>query len=523
MKRWDADCLILGGGLAALVAAREIVKSGKRTVLLSDGSGASPYVHGINLPLHPLDSAERFFCDTYEGGYRQGKRALVRTLCENSLSVRGVLEGLGLALNRGAAGGIELLQPLGASVPRVASVGNALGAHAMAALSREIGDRAAFLRGRAVKLFRENGAFAALCYKDGEPFAVAAGCVVLATGGYSRLWSFTTNGADAGGEGIAMAHDVGATLTDMEFVQFEPSVAVAPPPLRGKSVITTMFYEGATLKNADGERFMLRLSEAGERVNKDVLSRAIAAEIAAGRGTPAGGVWYDCSALGRELLERSYSAYFRRYLACGIDISRTPMEIAPGAHTSLGGVEIDAHCRTSVPGLFACGEVAGGVHGANRLGGNAGLETFVFGKIAGESARRYLSRSAKGDFGAPLARLDEFLQARGGAREDLSPLRRRLGETMTRELGAIRTAESCRRAEREIGEITSMLPPSADGETLRLAADLKVARIVARCCGMRRGSVGCHFRADSAEEKEKYFIRVRGDALRRISHEKDRR
>ena len=204
--------------------------------------------------------------------------------------------------------------------------------------------------------------------------------MILATGGFGRLFPESTNSADIGGDGCAMASLAGCGLTDMEFIQFEPSAAVWPPELSGKSIITTMFYEGAVLRGGDGKRFM------DERVSKDVQSKAIAEQILKGNTTPHGGVWFDATAVPDHLWDTVYKPYLDRYLKYGIDMRKEPVEIAPAAHTTCGGVIVDENCRTGVPGLIACGEVTGGLHGANRLGGNAGLETMVFGRVAGKTA-----------------------------------------------------------------------------------------------------------------------------------------
>ena len=175
-------------------------------------------------------------------------------------------------------------------------------------------------------------------------------------------------------------------MRDLDAVQYEPTVALAPDRLRGVPVITTMLHEGATFRNRLGEGFLPDIP-----ANQDAISRAIFAEIEAGRGIY-GGIWYDATGVPREILETRYADTLRRYAACGIDIAREPMLVAPAPHTSLGGVVIDARCRvlradgSPIRGLFAAGEVTGGVHGRNRLGGNAGTEVLVFGRIAGESA-----------------------------------------------------------------------------------------------------------------------------------------
>ena len=228
----------------------------------------------------------------------------------------------------------------------------------------------------------------AKCFDTNENvfYTIYARTVVLASGGFGRLFPESTNSKDIGGDGIAMAYRAGATLTDMEFIQFEPSAAVWPPQVAGKGIVTTMFYEGAVLRGKNGNRFMLDYSEAGECVPKDVQSKCIYNEMRNNGTSPHGGVWFDATKVPEEKWQGVYAPYLNRYLACGIDLRQEPVEIAPAAHTTCGGVRIDENCLCGIDGLVVCGEVAGGLHGANRLGGNAGLETMVFGRIAGKTA-----------------------------------------------------------------------------------------------------------------------------------------
>ena len=220
-----------------------------------------------------------------------------------------------------------------------------------------------------------------------------AHAVVIATGGWCGKYDFSDNPPELRGDGIALAQSLGAATRDLDAVQYEPTVALSPVRLRGIPVITTMLHEGATFRNRLGEEFL-----PDKHANKDAISRAIFAEVKAGRGID-GGVWYDATGVSREILKTRYADTMRRYAAYGIDISREPMLVAPAPHTSLGGITIDARCRvlradgTPVPGLFAAGEVTGGVHGRNRLGGNAGTEVLVFGKIAGMEAAAYATRT----------------------------------------------------------------------------------------------------------------------------------
>ncbi len=250
----------------------------------------------------------------------------------------------------------------------------------------------------AARLAPRGGTFAARLapHKGTKERCLFARSVVIATGGWCGKYDFSDNPPELRGDGIALAQSLGAAVRDLDAVQYEPTVALAPARLRGIPVITTMLHEGATFRNRLGAEFL-----PDKHANKDTISRAIRAEIAAGRGVPARGapetcgVWYDATGVPREILETRYADTVRRYAACGIDITREPMLVAPAPHTSLGGVVIDADCRvlradgTPIPGLFAAGEVTGGVHGRNRLGGNAGTEVLVFGKIAGALAARH--------------------------------------------------------------------------------------------------------------------------------------
>lgn len=511
----SASCLIIGGGLSAYVAAREIISTGKSVVLIAAGSGASPYVHGIQVPTLPQDSASIFLSDTYEGGCRQGKYPLEQILCGESLLVPAMLKELGLCPNRTADGKIELLQPLGASFPRVVSVGNALGAYALARLKTELADRITVIDGRAVKMFRESGAFAALCYADGKPLIIGADKVLIAAGGFGNLYEFSTNGCDTGGDAVAMAHSVGAALVDLEFVQFEPSVAVWPDALRGKSVITTLFFDGAVLRNGRNERFMAERYPQAECVGKDILAREIFWEIAQGRGSEHGGVLLDCTNVAKEKLTKQYRSYYERYLACGIDLSVQPAEIAAGAHTTLGGIETDTACATCVDGLYACGEAAGGIHGANRLGGNAGLETFVFGRRAGQSIAQALL-AEKGTSKSDAMRLAQTVSNKTARNiPDIAGLRMRLRRSMTQNLGVVRNAEGIAAIQTEIAEIRERLPDTSEEDIARLQNDLTTADFVARCCAARAGSVGCHIRSDAREEEKRYTLKVKNGMIYR--------
>ena len=375
------DVLVIGGGLAGWRAAEAAVKAGASVALVANGVGNSPDIHALNVPVRDDDSVERFIDDTIRSGRGACDRALVEVLCRESVKLADEFP-----FDRNPDGSYGLLQPLGCSVPRCVSIGHKIGAWALAKIKREISGRVEVVKGRAAQLCRNSSHFT-LHFSLGDDHGTCdARAVVIATGGWCGKYGFSDNPPELRGDGIDMAVSLGAAVRDMDAVQYEPTVALAPEKLRGIPVITTMLHEGATFRNREGAEFL-----PDKHANKDEISRAIFAEINAGRGVD-GGVWFDATNVPREILNTSYIDTVRRYAAAGVDISREPMLVAPAPHTSLGGLVIDTRCRVlkldgaPIPGLFAAGEVTGGIHGLNRIGGNSGTEVLVFGRIAGREA-----------------------------------------------------------------------------------------------------------------------------------------
>lgn len=496
----QTDILIIGGGLAGICAADRITQDSSLQVdLLQDGSGASPFIHGFCLPLGPTDSPELFEQDTLAAGYGVADPQLVHTLCTGYPSLLAFFEGLDLSLD-GGPDEIRMLQPLGASAPRVVTLNNDSGVVLLSRLRRRLSDTGRYREHRHLRAL-------SLC-KTGEQVTgarcfdvqqrqwvnIQAKIVILACGGFCGLFPFSTNSADRKGDGIAMAARAGATLTDMEFIQFEPSAAVWPPPLYGKSVITTMFYEGAVLRNENGRRFMLDYSSEAECCGKDVLAACIYREIQAGRGTKNGGVYFDATQVPEKLLQSVYAPYVQRYQKVGIDIAKQPMEIAPAAHTSCGGVRINTRCETDVPGLLACGEVTGGIHGAGRLGGNAGLEVMVFGRIAGRRAIELAQEQ-------PAASASESYVPAGNptAGLDLEQARKQLTGILG---GCMNVVRNARDLETGIAQTTDLLDALGDGgdcyEQWSLSNDCFTTLAAMKAAFSRTKTIGCHIREDAA-------------------------
>ena len=490
------DVLVIGGGLSARRCAQLLAQK-YDVLLIQDGAGASPYIHGLCVPLAEGDSTELFIRDTMESGKHQNNPELVRALCEGAAALAKEFD-----FDRRADGEYDLLRPLGASVARVASIHEHTGAHIM----RQIADNKRFRERDGVRAMRlltkENRVLGALCYdrKTNRWECLLSRAVCLATGGFGGIFPFSTNSSDIGGDGIAMAYEAGAELCDMEFIQFEPTAALSPSGVRGKGVITTMLFEGACFKNARGERF-LEL----ECVDKDILSKEIYREILRGGGTKHGGVYYDATGVDAEVLHKKYQSYYERYRRVGVDITKSPMEVAPAPHTTLGGVVIDAKCRTTLEGLFAMGEVTGGLHGANRLGGNAGLETLVFGKIAAQSVDEYLDKCGE----LPVA---FFVFGQKNARFAKKYLHKRVKEIASEALGVIRCREKMEKGRSEILCILDTLRPlcTKNGclsfDAMRAYNDALTVYLTLEAALLREGSVGAHEREDAIAESEKYTV-----------------
>jgi succinate dehydrogenase / fumarate reductase flavoprotein subunit len=227
---------------------------------------------------------------------------------------------------------------------------------------------------------------------DGRFVVIRAGAVVLASGGWGRMYRHTSNSWEGTGDGAAMAYDAGAELLDMEFVQFHPTGMVWPPGARGILVTEAVRGDGGLLYNSDHKRFMLDYDPVKKELSsRDVVARSIYKEVKAGRGSPHGGAFLDITHRGADYIKRKLPSMYEQFHAlASVDITREPMEVGPTIHYTMGGIRVDAEtAATTVPGLYAAGEAAGGLHGANRLGGNSLGDILVFGRRAGVAAAEF--------------------------------------------------------------------------------------------------------------------------------------
>lgn len=506
------DVLVIGGGVAGLRAAVAAAELGAEVAVVSKPSCASPEIMGFNAPVMPGDNRELYFQDLEQSGYGINDSRLARVLSERVLDEVAYLEGLGLEFDKDGKGRYLPIHTLGTAYPRLIKAGASSGSAEMRILKARCGQLGISLLSPVDILGllscdgRVTGAYG-LELSSGALLRFAAPAVVLATGGCGAMQSFSTYPKALIGDGYAMAYESGACLLDMEFQQFEPCCFIWPEELSGKVIATTLLRHGAVLRNGEGRDFLADYGLTRETAQKGSLARAMLSEVREGRGTPHGGIYYDMTMMDHDFLYKDHAIFTRAAEAAGIDLSREMPEMMPAAHTNLGGIAVGTDCSTDVAGLFACGEVIGGLHGANRLGGSAGAETVVFGHIAGDSAAVYAKRlgSVKmEDVERAWSEAERGLAAMLGGDSPLPAheLRRRLGTCLHENLGIQRNAETLSAAALAVREMRQELEGlrvrgmAEAAELIHLRHMLLLADMQISASELRRESRGVFYRSD---------------------------
>jgi succinate dehydrogenase / fumarate reductase flavoprotein subunit len=561
------DVLVIGAGGAGLRAAIEaraggasvglVCKSllGKAHTVMAEGGVAAALAHVAS-----ADTWQVHFRDTMVGGKLLNNPLMAQLHAQESPDRVRELEAWGAVFDRTRDGRI-LQRPFGGhSHPRLAHVGDRTGLE----MIRTLQDRAVaagidvYMECTITRLVTgRTGVSGAFGYwrTTGRPIVFPAKAVVLATGGIGKAYEITSNSWEYSGDGQALAYDVGAELIDMEFVQFHPTGMVWPPGVRGLLVTEAVRGEGGILRNKDGERFMWQylpedrrseyaatdeeasrwvaaLSEGRETdarrppelSTRDNVSRAIYTEVKEGRGSPHGGVFLDISYLPPEHVRRKLPSMYEQFKELAdVDITRGPMEVGPTTHYVMGGIRVDAESgQSTVPGLFAAGEVAGGMHGANRLGGNSLSDLLVFGARTGAAATAHAAAQADVPYVSPIqvqqaARdLEEPLERRDG--EDPYALQRELQETMQSLVGIFREEADLATALDRLADIRrrwahiSVAGGRAYNPGWNLAFELRnlliVSEAITRSARQRTESRGAHSRLDYPDLDEKRWGKV---------------
>ncbi|HUY57325.1 MAG TPA: succinate dehydrogenase/fumarate reductase iron-sulfur subunit [Candidatus Micrarchaeaceae archaeon] len=525
----EYDVLVLGAGgagMRAAIAAAErgaqvgvVCKSllGKAHTVMAEG--------GIAAALGNLDQADSWevhFGDTMRGGAMVNNWRMVELFSHEVIDRVIELEEWGGVFDRTKAGGISQRAFGAHSWRRLAHIGDRTGLE----LIRTCQDRLVHTEGIRVhmettltRLLKDGDRIAgAVGYEraSGEFVVIRAKAVVLATGGWGRMFLITSNSWEGTGDGAAMAYQAGAELKDMEFVQFHPTGMVWPPGARGILVTEAVRGEGGILRNRVGERFMARYDPIKKDLSsRDVVARSIFKEVQAGRGSPHGGAFLDVTHLGAETIRRRLPSMYEQFHSlAGVDITKEAMEVAPTIHYTMGGVNVEAEtAATTVPGLYAAGEVAAGLHGANRLGGNSLGDILVFGRRAGEAAAEYAqSRSLMPKVSAAEIEAEKQLLLRplaGGDGEDPFKLHRSLQHAMQTGAAIARTEASLRDTLEEILQLreraqrirvpgTTAYNPGFSGARDDLFM-LTISEAIVRSALERRESRGSQWRLDFLE------------------------
>ncbi len=548
----ETDILVLGAGGAGLCAALHCADRSPHlsVTLVVKGllgrAGCTRMVQGgYNAVLAPPDSLDAHLGDTLQGGGWINDQELVWALVsEAPARVLELETRYGCFFDRQPDGRIHQKPFAGQSHDRTIHKGDLTGIEIMNRLTEQVWRRhsiRALEEHRALELFRADGGHVSgallLDMRRGTFVAVRSRATLLAMGGGPTMYKVIACSADKSSDGIALGLQAGARLRDMEMVQFHPTGLIVPNSLMTGALLEEgLRGAGGRLLNGRGERFMERYDPVRkERSTRDLVARASFTEVLEGRGTPNGGVWIDVSHLGAELVEKSFRGMVKRCRDFGRDLAREPVEVGPTAHFLMGGIVIDRACRTGVEGLFAAGEDTGGVHGANRLGGNGVAESTVFGGIAGDTMAEWvvgrpLPRLARADIEAGARRAAAPLER--GEGESLYALQSRLRELMWEHVGLIRTGDGLKQALAEIEEVgrrTEAVAVRGGAEYnlawqdwLNLANQATTAWLIARSALERTESRGAHYRKDFQQPGRdlfNVFVSLAEDGLPKASTE----
>jgi succinate dehydrogenase / fumarate reductase, flavoprotein subunit len=523
----EHDVLVIGAGGAGLRAAIEALAQGASVGVVSKSLLGKAHTvmaeGGIAAAMGNVDSQDDWrthFRDTMRGGKLLNNWRMAQLHAQEAPDRIRELEQWGALFDRTDDGRILQRAFGGHTFRRLCHVGDRTGLE----MIRTLQDRGVhmgfdvYMECTIVRLLTEGGrCVGAMGYwrEQGRFVVFKAKSVVMATGGIGKAWPITSNSWEYTGDGMALAYEAGAELMDMEFVQFHPTGMVWPPGVQGILVTEAVRGEGGILRNKNGERFMERYDPKRlELSTRDVVARSIYTEVKAGRGTEHGGAFLDISHKPADYVKKKLPSMYHQFKELAdVDITKEPMEVGPTCHYMMGGIRVDAEsAQSTLPGLFAAGEAAAGLHGANRLGGNSLSDLLVFGRRAGLAAAKHAK-----EVGTP--RIDNS-QIETAEKEALQPFQRQGGESpyaihrdlqriMQSLVGIFRVREDVQKALAELEKFQDRLAHcSVEGSRMfnpgwHMSLDMKsmltISEAVARSALVREESRGAHSRIDFPE------------------------
>ena len=547
----EHDVLIIGAGGAGLRASLEALAQGASVgVVCKSLLGKAHTVMaegGIAAAMANVDAADNWkthFRDTMRGGKFLNNWRMAQLHAQESPDRVRELEQWGALFDRTESGDILQRAFGGHTFKRLCHVGDRTGLE----MIRTLQDRGVqqgidvYMECTVTRLLTDNGRVAgAFAYwrETGRLIVFKAKSIVIATGGIGKAWRITSNSWEYTGDGMALAYEAGAELMDMEFVQFHPTGMVWPPGVQGILVTEAVRGEGGILRNKAGERFMEKYDpKRMELSTRDVVARSIYTEVKEGRGTEHGGAYLDISHKPAEYVKKKLPSMYHQFKELAdVDITKGPMEVGPTCHYMMGGIRVDAEtAQTTLPGLFAAGEAAAGLHGSNRLGGNSLSDLLVFGRRAGLSAAEYAKRASPASIDSvQIEQAEKELLAPFSNTGAESPyaVHRDLQEVMQNLVGIYRTKEDLERALVELEKLKARTAKAGvEGSRLfnpgwHLSCELKamfiISEAVAHSALARTESRGAHSRIDypnldtSWEKKHNIIVRESGAMKRRES------
>lgn len=534
IREYTCDVLVIGSGGAGCKCGIVASKNGQDVILVSKGltfkSGCTMLAEGgynaVFGYVDAEDSLQLHIQDTLKGGGFINDLQLIHKLVTESPKRLIELESYGSLFDRQEDGRLNQRAFGGQSYRRTCFKGDQSGHEMMFGLKEEIIREGVETHGEVMitkLLYDEDhtkivGAMG-LSLQDSAIIVYNSKTTVITTGGCGWLYPVTSNAVQKTGDGVVMAYEAGADLMDMEMVQFHPTGMLSPKSRRGVLITEAVRGEGGYLINADGERFMINYDPRQELATRDIVARSIYTEIHEGRGTEDGGVYLSVTHLPKEQVETKLQTMVQQFKDVGVDIINEPMVVAPTAHHFMGGIRINTDCETNVENLYAAGEASSGVHGANRLGGNALADTQVFGNAAGIASSKKaqsisLSAPDKNQINQEISRIEGIC---GDGKNRPMDIKSKIQEIMWKYVAIVRDETGLKQAQIELNKLEEMTHDMKVGNdkkyndelvvAIEVISMIKLAKLIVKSALLRKESRGAHFRSDYPELNDEEYLK----------------
>ena len=534
ITEYTCDVLVIGSGGAGCKCGIVASKNNQEVIIVSKGltfkSGCTMLAEGgynaVFGYVDEADSMQLHILDTLKGGAFLNDLHLVHELVLQSPKMLVELETYGSLFDRQEDGRLNQRAFGGQTCKRTCFKGDQSGHEMMLGLKEEVirenvetHDEIMITKLLYNKEHTKIVGAMGISLKDSSIVVYHSKATVVASGGCGWLYPVTSNAVQKTGDGIVMAYEVGADMMDMEMVQFHPTGMVTPKSRSGVLITEAVRGEGGHLINSQGERFMINYDPREELATRDIVARSIYTEIQEGRGTDDGGVYLSVTHLPEEQVKSKLHTMVQQFKDVGVDILNEPMVVAPTAHHFMGGIRINDKCESNIENLFAAGEATSGIHGANRLGGNALADTQVFGNIAGiNSAQRAMNTEHEDadqeEIEYEIERIKNLV-SNGKYRPD--DLKTEIRDVMWKYVAIVRDEEGLKQAEiklKEIEEKTKDMKVDSFKEyneglitALEVISMIKLAKLIVQSALLRKESRGAHYRLDYPEKNDAEYLK----------------